>query len=50
MHRAEYGNNCDSKEKRRIWEQKNRAFLLNEKTGCIKRGMPSRSVKDSEDM
>ena len=38
MHRAEYGNNCDSKEKRRFWEQKNRAFLLNEENRMHQEG------------
>ena len=38
MYRAEYGNNCDSKEKRRFWEQKNRAFLLNEENRMHQEG------------
>ena len=38
MHRAEYGNNSDSKEKGRFWEQKSRAFLLNEENGMYQEG------------
>lgn len=45
MQRAEYGYNCDPKGERRFWEQKNRAFLLNEENG-IHQEQDARQVRE----